>query len=321
MQKKNDISKRYDLFHSKLTNILNGQYEKEIYDWVVIKEILSHVVSNNYQGFGRNIVDFIDRGNWDSILRIGFKDQNRQLEMAWSDSWLYHASLESVFVVEHKKAIFILLKAYYRDKKLLNKLYSPRCQSYTISNFGDYMLEVERTIRNCNEYIQVPNINCYTTTIMIRPPIEMPVGNHISELLMHEVNLMQAINKFSSLLAELELVNEYDRDTLQEKGNTARRYFEYILMLINVRAGNKFEKAHQELMLGSLTGVLKFLGLPESLKNQITIAQDLLNACSHHGGVRIEKNKLISTIRTLHQLCHWVKDIDFFKISEEIRNK
>lgn len=92
-------------------------------------------------------------------------------------------------------------------------------------------------------------------------------------------------------------------------------------MLVNLRAENKFEKDYQVLMLGGLTGVIKFLGLPDNLKNEIIIAQDLLNACSHHGGVRIEKNKIISAINTLYQLCHWVKGIDFFKISDEIRSK
>ncbi|EPR1090072.1 hypothetical protein [Serratia ureilytica] len=311
----------YKLFHSALTSILNGEYEKEIHDWNVIKKILSHVVSHNYQGFGRNIVDFIDRGSWDRISKIDFKDESRQLEMAWTDSWLYHASVESVFIIEYKQAFFVLLKAYYQDKKLINRLYSARCRSYTISNFGDYMLEVERETRTGEEFIQIPNINCYTTTIMLRPPSGSPVSNRTSELLMHEVNLMLAINKFASLLAELEHINEYERDALQEKGNTARRYFEYVLMLVNLRAENKFEKDYQVLMLGSLTGVIKFLGLPDNLKNEVIIAQDLLNACSHHGGVRIEKNKLISAINTLHQLCHWVKGIDFFRVSDEIRSK
>ena len=311
----------YKLFHRELTSILNGEYEKEIHDWDIIKKILSHVVSNNYQGFGRNIVDFIDRGSWDRISKIDFNDENRQLEMTWTDSWLYHASVESIFIIVYKQAFFVLLKAYYQDKRLINKLYSARCRSYTISNFGDYMLEVERVTRTGTEFIQIPNINCYTTTIMLRPPSGSPVSNRTSELLMHEVNLMLAINKFASLLAELEHVNEYERDALQEKGNTARRYFEYVLMLVNLRAENKFEKDYQVLMLGSLTGVIKFLGLPDNLKNEVIIAQDLLNACSHHGGVRIEKNKLISAINTLYQLCHWIKEIDFFKISDEIRGR
>ncbi|MCE0826591.1 hypothetical protein LVQ78_11175 [Buttiauxella sp. A2-C2_NF] len=310
-----------EIFHSELTGILKGEYEKEIHDWGIIKQILSHIVTNNYQGFGCNIVDFIDRGNWDRISKIDFKDENRLLEMTWNDGWLYHASVESVFIIEHESAFFVLIKAYYQDKKMINRLYSTRCRSFEIGNFGDYMLEVERVTRTGDEFIQIPNINCYTTTIMIRPPSGSPVSNRTSELLMHEVNLMLAINKFASLLVELNTINEYDRDTLQEKGNTARRYLEYVLMLVNLRSENKFEKDYQVLMLGSLTGVIEFLGLPDKLKNEITLSQELLNACSHHGGIRIEKNKLISAIRTLHQLCHWVKEIDFFKISEQIRSK
>lgn len=308
-------------FFNDLTDVLKGEYQNEIHDWDTIKKILSLIVADNYQGFGRNIVDFIDRGSWDHITNIEFKDENRLLMMKWNDGWLYHASVESIFVIESKRAFFVLIKAYYQDKKMINRLYSTRCRSFSIGNFGDYMLEVERVTRTGNEFIQIPNINCYTTSIMIRPPSGSPVSNRTSELIMHEVNLKLAINKFASQLTELNTVNEYDRDTLQEKGNTARRYLEYVLMLINLRSENKFEKDYQQLMLGSLTGVIGFLGLPESLKKDLTLAQDLLNACSHHGGIRIEKDKLISAIATVHQLCHWVQGIDFFTVSEQIRNK
>lgn len=308
-------------FHNELTHILKNEYNKEIHDWDDIKKILSHLVVKNYQGYGRNIVDFIDRGNWDNISSINFKDENRQLEMTWNDGCLYHASVESIFIIEYKMSFFALIKAYYQDRKKINRIYSAGCRSYKIDNFGDYMIEVQRVTRAGDEFIQIPNINCYTTTIMIRPPSRSPISNHTSEQLMHNVNLNLAIDKFASLLQELHIVEEYDRDTLQEKGNTARRYLEYVLMLVNIRSEKKFEKDYQTLMLGSLSGVINFLSLPNSLKNDITLAQELLNSCSHHGGVRIEKNKLISAVGTLHQLCHWIKNIDFFKVTKEIKDK
>ncbi|MFM5441584.1 hypothetical protein ACET9K_19250 [Aeromonas enteropelogenes] len=309
------------VFHNELTNILRNEYAKEVHDWNDIKNILSHIVTNNYQGFGRNIVDFIDRGSWDYISNIKFKDENRQLEMTWHDGWFYHASVESILVIEHEMAYFVLIKAYYQDRKTINKIYSPRCRTYSVDNFGDYMFEVQRNTRTGNEFIQIPNINCYTTTIMIRPPSRSPVSNHVSELLMHDVNLNLAIDKFGSLLQELYIIEEYERDTLQEKGNTARRYLEYVLMLVNIRSEKKFEKDYQTLMLGSLSEIIKFLDLPNQLKNDVTLAQELLNSCSHHGGVRIGKNKLISAIETLQQLCHWIDSIDFFKVKEEVKDK
>ncbi|EBF1559222.1 hypothetical protein DEV53_20795 [Salmonella enterica] len=310
-----------ETFHNKLTNILNGEYEKEIHEWDKIKTILSHIVTDNYQGFGCNIVDFIDKGSWDRISNICFKDENRQIELTWHDGWFYHASIEAVLVIEYQKAFFVLIKAYYQDRKKINKLYSARCRTYEINNFGGYMIEVQRATRTGEEFIQIPNINCYTATIMVRPPNRSPVSNHASELLMHDINLTLAINKLDLLLQELNSINEYDRDTLQEKGNTARRYLEYVLMLVNIRAGKKFEEDYQRLMLGSLSGIIKFLGIPNEMKNDLTLTQDLLNSCSHHGGARIEKDKLISAIRILIQLCHWIKNIDFFKISKSVKEK
>ncbi|XBY09948.1 hypothetical protein ABR759_11445 [Escherichia coli] len=61
----------YENFHSDLTNILNGEYEKKKFMiGIKIKAVLLHIVKkNNYQGFGRNIVDFIDRGSWDRITK------------------------------------------------------------------------------------------------------------------------------------------------------------------------------------------------------------------------------------------------------------
>lgn len=99
-----EILMTYENFHSDLTNILNGEYEKEIHDWDKIKAVLLHIVKNNYQGFGRNIVDFIDRGSWDRITKIDFKDGNRQLELTWNNGWLYHASIETILIIEHERA-------------------------------------------------------------------------------------------------------------------------------------------------------------------------------------------------------------------------
>lgn len=79
------------------------------------------------------------------------------------------------------------------------------------------MVEVQRVTRSGEEFIQIPNINCYTTVIMIRPQNRVPVSNHASELLMHNINLNLAIAKFDFLLQELSDVKEYDRDALQEK--------------------------------------------------------------------------------------------------------
>jgi len=309
----------YENFCNEFKNILQGQFETEIHDWSVIKQVLSHIITHNPNGNGRNIVDFIDRGNWDHVSSIQFTDPNRYFEMTWDKGCIYHASVESIFILQANGSHYVLIKTYYQDEKMLNRLYSPRCRSYEINKFGEYMVEVSRVIRDGVQSIQLPNVNCYTTCVMTRPVKGSVTSNHFSELLMHDVNLNLAISKFATLLNDAKTIDEYDRDALQEKGNTARRYFEYVLMLVNIRAGEEFKQNYQELMLGSLKPIIASLGLPDGLKNDITLAQEILNLCSHHGGARIEKSRVMSSIATLHQLCHWIKDTDFYKVASERR--
>ncbi|HCW3121129.1 TPA: hypothetical protein OXC77_003980 [Enterobacter roggenkampii] len=305
----------YADFLTITSDIINNRYDEEIYDWNVIKNTINHIIVNNYDGYGSNIVDFIDRGCWDRIIDLQFNDTNRQIEMKWRNGWLYHASVESIIVIHYKEMFFVLVKAFYQDTKTLNRLYSPGSRSFSISTFGEYMTEVRRLTRSGEDFIQIPNINCYTTCIMTRPLAGVPTSNHTSEHIMHSINLNLAKNKFEILKNAIEEIYEYDRDLLQEKGNTARRYFEYILMLINIRSGISFDKPYQDQMLGNLTPVLRLLDLSPEDERRITLAQEVLNACSHHGGVRIKKERLIDSLDALITLCDIIKVTDFFEIS------
>ncbi|MFJ5333070.1 hypothetical protein [Pectobacterium versatile] len=310
----------YEEFSKKLSTTIFNNYNIEINDWKIIKEVLSHMIIDNFHGYGKNVVDFIDRGSWDYISVLSFKDENRKMEIVWDENFLFQASIESIIVINFNESFYLLIKAYYQDEKTLNKLYSSGCRSYKIENFGDYMIEIIRETKSGTESIQIPNINCFTTCIITRPPNGRVTSNHASEMVMHDINLKFALNKFISLNNDIKEIGEYDRDSLQEKGNTARRYFEYVLMLVNVRSGIKFEKDYQLQMLGNLSNVINYLGLPKDLKRDITLAQQTLNSCSHHGGSRIDKNHLTSSINTLLQFANWVKTIDFFKIYDIPKN-
>ncbi|EPY0565741.1 MULTISPECIES: hypothetical protein [Proteus] len=289
-------------FIDAANNIIGSNYQIEIYDWKLIKQIINHIVVNNFHGEGRNIVDFIDRGSWDSISQLRFDDVNRQIEMIWHDGWIYHATIESIFVINANGSFYVLIKAYYQEKKTLNRKYSAGCRNHQISHFGDYMVEVRREFRDREDFIQIPNINCYTTCIMTRPSTGAVTSNGTSEKVMHFVNLLLANNKFLSLINEINAIDENDRDSLQEKGNTARRYFEYILMLINIKKQISLNGPYQKQMLGSLTPVINTLNPSTTLQRELNTAQNVLNACSHHGGVRIQKTSLISAINSIINL-------------------
>ncbi|WP_216074064.1 hypothetical protein, partial [Acinetobacter baumannii] len=74
-------------------------------------------------------------------------------------------------------------------------------------------------------------------------------------------------------------IQEHDRDSLQEKGNTARRYLEYVLILVNIRLMHLNNVQYQEQMLGSLVSVINTLEYTPLMKNDVQIASDILNAC------------------------------------------
>ncbi|MBG3036363.1 hypothetical protein GHV27_00510 [Proteus mirabilis] len=289
-------------FIDTANNIIESNYQREIYDWELIKQIINHVVNNNFHGAGKNVVDFIDRGSWDSISQLRFDDANRQIEMIWHDGWIYHATIESIFVINANGSFYVLIKAYYQEEKTLNRKYSAGCRNHQISHFGDYMVEVRREFRDREDFIQIPNINCYTTCIITRPSAGVVTSNAASENVMHLVNLQLANNKFLSLIDEINAIDENNRDSLQEKGNTARRYFEYVLMLLNVKERISLNGPYQQQMLGSLTPVIGTLNPPATLQRELNIAQTVLNACSHHGGVRIEKISLTSAIESIIKL-------------------
>lgn len=289
-------------FIATANEIIGNNYQIEIHDWELIKQIINHIVNNNFQGTGRNIVDFIDRGSWDYISQLRFDDAIRQIEMTWDDGCLYHATIESIYVIHAHGSFYVLIKAYYQEKKSLNRKYSPNCRHHDIYNLGSYMIEVKRVFRDREDFIQIPNINCYTACIMTRPSTGIVTSNGTSEKVMHFVNLLLAKNKFRTLINEINVIDENDRDSLQEKGNTARRYFEYILMLINIKEEISFNGPYQRQMLGNLTPVIRTLNPSTTLQRKLNTAQNVLNACSHHGGVRIEKTSLTSAIESIIDL-------------------
>lgn len=311
---------QYDNYLQELSRILTGRFNAEIHDWDVIKQLFNHFYENNCHGRGHNIVDFIDRGCWDHIENVSFVDAERRVELKGGDDTFYHAEVESIIVIEISGMTILLIKAYYQDKKTLRRIYSPRARSINITGFGEYMVEVERTVRSGVESIQIPSINCYTTCIITRPSEGGAFSNSVSENIMHDANLNLAVNKFASLIHDISGIDEYDRDALQEKGNTARRYFEYILMLINLRAEVEMTGPYQRQMLGDLSPIIHSLGIPGTLASDVSRVPEILNACSHHGGTRIVKGDLLTSTESLLQFCHQVQAVNFYEVADRVRD-
>lgn len=134
---------------------------------------------------------------------------------------------------------------------------------------------------------------------------------------MDAINLSLAHERIDSLYNDVNGIQEHDRDSLQEKGNTARRYLEYVLILVNIRLMHLNNVQYQEQMLGSLVSVINILEYTPLMKNDVQIASDILNACSHHGGVRIEKSDVIFALDFIKNLISTIEKTDINKLQIE----
>ncbi|MCX3308272.1 hypothetical protein ORN12_04515 [Pantoea vagans] len=302
----------YDNFIEELKASISESFEREIHDWYTIKKSIEIVINKNIHGFGKNIVDFIDLGNWDYISSYSFDDRNRMLELEWWSNVKFHIYIDSIFYIENNKSVYAFLKGYYHDVKTINKIYNTRCSSCNIEREGSYTISIERVIKGIEQHISSPIINCYTACILTRPPLGRVASVGTSRNLMDAINLHLASEKIKTLRIQINELVDYDRDTLQEKGNTARRYLEYILMLINVRVNNS-KIIYQEEMLGGLTPVIELLdGKPT--KREIQDAQSILNACSHHGGIMIEKNDVIFALDFIEKIISSIENTDINRL-------
>lgn len=303
----------YSIFLEKIKKSINGNFAVEIHDWDIIKDSITKIINDNIHGAGRNIVDFIDLGNWDFISSFSFDDSERRLELIWHPDDKFHIYIESAVFFEYDSIIYAFLKGYYNDKRTLNKIYNTKCTSCNFDHSALYMTDISRIIKRTCESIQTPNINCYTTCISTRPESGVAKSAGVSRHLMDSINMSLAYKKIDSLYSDVHSVQEYDRDTLQEKGNTARRYLEYILKLVSIRLVHLNTTQYQEEMLGSLVSVIHKLDY-KPLKHEIKNAIETLNACSHHGGTRIKKTDVISSLDFIKKIITGIEKTDINKL-------
>lgn len=134
---------------------------------------------------------------------------------------------------------------------------------------------------------------------------------------MDAINLSLAHERIDSLYNDVNGIQEHDRDSLQEKGNTARRYLEYVLILVNIRLMHLNSVQYQEQMLGSLVSVINTLKYMPLIKNDVQIASDTLNACSHYGGVRIDKSDVIFALDFIKNLILTIEKTDINRLQIE----
>jgi hypothetical protein len=304
----------YAAFYEEIKNSINEKFEHEIHDWDTIKQSISILINNNPQGAGQNIVDFIDLGGWSHISSFSFDDSTRRLEIEWFANDKFHIYIDSVVFLEMNESIYVFLKGFYNNQVSLNRIYNTKCSSCEFTNTGSYMVDIDRVVKGVNEVIQTPNINCYTTCILTRPLNRSVTSTGFSRHAMDSINLHLARVKIDSLYNEVNEVKEYDRDSLQEKGNTARRYLEYILILVGIRIMHLDEIQYQEQMLGTLVSVIDVLDYTPLMNNDTEIAKNTLNACSHHGGIMIEKKEIIFALDFIKNVISAIDKTDINKL-------
>jgi len=280
-----------------------GSETRELTNWDEIKDITTFFIEHDG---GTPIVDFIDLSNWDSVQSFQFNDENRTLELVWHDfreddddfmrqcfgADVIRAEIKiaSVTVVPNKGIPVLIFKAYYREQKELNQTYNKGCSEMQFLNSHPFSTEIGRVIKRKVELTTIPNISCYTTSIV--PNCARFLSVHDSKELLYTYNISVVSAQINKLLESVGKTDEHEQDELHSYGNTARKHFENALKVLNLKKGTKFEKDYQKLMLGDLTRVLENLEFAKELGFSLQNVLDTLNKCSHDAGVFIAKDDI-----------------------------
>jgi len=193
-------------FIKKFNSSFRDNVNAEIKEWNLIKDVITFFMDNDERS---PIVDFIDVSNWDSVESYNFKDDLRLLEIVWHDYKSPENDLEiSVFGANHIKCEIIidsivitgnqgmpvvLIKGFYRDKKEINKTYNTKCSDYLLHSFHPFSWEVIKVVKKEIHKITVPNINCFTTSLV--PNCARFIAAHESKKLMYDYNLKSVRNE------------------------------------------------------------------------------------------------------------------------------
>ncbi|WP_072055730.1 hypothetical protein [Aliivibrio fischeri] len=279
----------------------------EIKDWEQIKELISFYIDNDE---GSPIVDFIDLSNWDSVESYTFDDESRTLELVWHDFQTNDPDgmrdyfgvdlikcdikVESVVITINKSMPVLLLKGFYQAARDINLTYNNKCSGINISSNHPFSTEINRTVKRKHQSIVVPNINCFTMSII--PNCARYISADESKTLLYKFNIDIVQERLLALITELNSVDDADQETLQVKGNIARKCFENALKVLNLKSRVEFDKDYQRLMLGDLTGILKNLEFSDAVDFKLPNVLDTLNTCSHDSGVFINKEHVFKSI-------------------------
>ena len=279
----------------------------EVKDWEQIKELVSFYIDNDE---GSPIVDFIDLSNWDSVERYSFDDESRTLELVWHDFQANDPDglrdyfgvdlikcdikIESVVITINRSMPVLLLKGYYQSTKDINLTYNKNCSRINISSNHPFSTEIDRVVKRKEQSIIVPNINCFTMSIV--PNCARYISANESKTLLYKFNIDVVQKRLLAVISELTTVDDANQESLQTQGNIARKCFENALKVLNLKAQVAFEKDYQRLMLGDLVGILRNLDFSDALEFKLPNVLDTLNACSHDSGIFINKEDVFKSI-------------------------
>ncbi|MDC9767432.1 hypothetical protein [Proteus mirabilis] len=160
--------------------------------------------------------------------------------MIWHDGWIYHATIESIFVINANGSFYVLIKAYYQEKKTLNRKYSAGCRNHQISHFGDYMVEFTSTFTSPTllDTSPVNSVNCTQggkNYITIKAYNSLVSGN-MSGMLLNGTKS----NNQSEVYVVASLKN-LTNQTCQANDTSAIRFFDghYIPNMDNIKSFNQ----------------------------------------------------------------------------------
>lgn len=310
----------YDAFFKVLREKYSELIDKEITNWGIIKDLISHFINQNYSNC---VVDFIDTWNWDCIESVSFNDENRKVSFVWHDftslpnndeSCLTISTfggnkigcdiiIDSVMISGYKKCPMLLLKSQYSEKVEINKQYNTKCSDFRIQKERLFSVDLARIVKKKIERVTIPNINCYTMLIFPKY-LGLQISSYDSKYVLYKKSLSYSEEKIINSLQKVASIDDSDYEGLKDIGNRIRRNFENILKILNLNENVRFTEDYQKLMLGDLIGVIDESKISVSssafsLNELVTV----LNLCSHDSGKNISKNDLLKAVSTIVLIC------------------
>lgn len=280
-------------------------YPNQIKDPFEAVSLLERII---HETRGLAILDFIDYGGWDKISSVSYDENDNVFHLYWHENGQEGkrgSSRDGLCFVFQELVTYsndslsgIFFRGYSIKKNKIRKILSNHGDDLTIEKNRNFFCEFKRTVNFVKESFRFLNSPIYSFAIIPKNTILKPSD---SQELLFEMNFQYCIDRLRNRQVQLLQTDQYDCDTICEKANTGRRYFEFVLKIecclvehhvsflgFEKTKEAKFKKEYNKMMLGDLKGVLLDFK-PENRQKALGEIVQISNKLSHDSGEEINK--------------------------------